>query len=209
MENVEKATRIANFKSVNDILNFYKIKYQRTEFFDCSQILSFNLSESFLEDLKFSLNNVGDFDKEFFLSEFVIVPFLKEIWKKHQDLKLFSHTQLKTADFTVIPDYIIAAKTESGYKTLEKPLLITVEAKFEQFIEGWFQATLQSVAAREINQDENIPIWVIVTTGEVWEFGKLDKNYFYQHPFALSLVSPQKVAGVLDFIFAECEKFNN
>ncbi len=59
-----------------------------------------------LEDLEFAMTHRGAVDKEAFACEFLIVPFLKEAWKRHPDLNLFSHLSIQVNDLTAIPDYV-------------------------------------------------------------------------------------------------------
>ncbi len=62
------------------------------------------------------------------------------------------------------------------------------------------------LACQKINQDENLTVYGIVSTGMFWEFGKLLQNTFIKHSFSYSIAEPQKVLGNLDYVFAECEK---
>jgi len=206
MENEEIIIKSSDFKNIVDVLKQYRIHLERIPFIDYSKVKLIELDDMFVEDLDFALSNVGTDDKEAFMCEFVIVPFLRKVWKMYKYLDLFSHVLIKTKDFSLIPDYLVAGKNELGYKAVEKPLLVTVEAKFEKFNEGWFQATMQMLAAQQINNTTEIPIYAIVTTGDVWQVGKLENNILYKHPASLSVENPKKLAGVLAYIFGECEK---
>ncbi len=206
MEQQEIIIKTPDFKNIVDVIKHYQLHLKRVPFIDYSAISPMNLDSMFLEDLDFALSNVGIDDKETFMSEFVIVPFLRLAWKQHRGLDLFSHVPLRSRDFTVIPDYLVTGKTALGYKAVEKPLLVTVEAKYEKFNEGWFQASMQMVAAYQLNGDLQIPIYCMVSTGELWQFGKLENNTIYQHPSSVSVQNPQQVAGILSYIFGECEK---
>jgi len=205
MEN-EEIIKTPNFKNIADVLKHYNLTYQKSKFIDFKNITPTILDDKFLIQLDFVLSKLGSDDKESFMSEFIIVPFLREAWMQHIDLNLFSHVQLKFDGYVLIPDYIIAGATKHGFKQLETPLLITVEAKFEQFYEGWKQAALQMLAARKLNNSEAIPIYAIVTTGKLWEFGKMENNIVYQHPTSISIEYPNHITGILSHIFGECEK---
>ena len=188
------------------ILDQYGLSYKMAEFLDFNKIQPVNVMDWFKEELRFSLLNRGENDKEAFTSEFIIVPFLKEAWKRHSQLNLFSHVQIKADDVTVIPDYLISAKDPTGYKIIFKPLLITVEAKNEHFDEGWTQALLQSIICQKINGTDKIPVLSIVTTGDTWQFGKLDQQLFIKHPFPASVQNMEGLLGILDVLFSECEQ---
>ncbi|RKZ58606.1 MAG: hypothetical protein DRR08_16020 [Candidatus Parabeggiatoa sp. nov. 2] len=62
------------------------------------------------------------------------------------------------------------------------------------------------IACQKTNQDDNLIVYGIVSTGMIWEFCKLMQNTFTKHPFSYSIVEPQKVLGYLDYVFAKCEK---
>ncbi|OQX24497.1 MAG: hypothetical protein BWK80_20565, partial [Desulfobacteraceae bacterium IS3] len=100
----------------------------------------------------------------------------------------------------------VSSKSRTGYKILKKPLLLTVEAKNEKFEEGWCQALLQSVVCQKINKTNKIPILSIVTTGDVWQFGKLEETSFIRHPLSASVQNTEQLLGILDILFSECEK---
>lgn len=195
-----------DFNSIQDILAHYDLSYQIAEFIQFAHIQPVVLADWFEGEIKFALFNRGEDDKEAFTAEFIIVPFLKEAWKRHPKLSLFSHVQLKDGETTLIPDYLISAKNPKGYKAIYKPLLLTVEAKNEDFDQGWRQALLQSLICQKINAQPDIPILSIVTTGDSWQFGKLVDKQFIRHPISTSLQDFSGLLGVLDEIFALCEK---
>lgn len=194
------------FDKIKSILDNYQLNYQTVEFIDLNQVQPVAVADWFKEELRFSLLNRGEVDKEAFSSEFIIVPFLKEAWKRHSELSLFSHVQINADNIIVIPDYLISSKDPSGYKTISHPLLLTVEAKNDKFDEGWTQALLQSIVCQKINGTNEIPILSIVTTGDTWQFGKLEKKRFIKHPFSASIQHIEGLLGILDVLFSECEK---
>jgi len=195
-----------NFNQVQDILTHYHLDYQVAEFLDFNALPMVPVAETFKADLRFAIANRGEPDKEAFACEFIIVPFLREAWKRHPRLSLFSHLTIQTEEVTVVPDYLVTAKHPTGYKTLYKPLLLTVEAKNEKFEEGWTQALLQAVVCQTINATAEIPVLAIVTTGDFWQFGKLEKQVFTKHPVPASVQHVEELLGILDMLFMECEK---
>lgn len=64
---------------------------------------------------------------------------------------------------------------------------------------------LQAIVCQRLNETTEIPIAMIVTTGDVWHFGKLEHTHFVRHPFPFSLENPDMLLGVLDTIFTRCE----
>lgn len=186
-----------------ELLEKYQLQYRLDEFFDIHEI---PIADTFREELRFAIWHRGRDDKEAFTSEFIVVPCLRETWKRHSGVNLFSHVAISAESVTVIPDYLVTAQAPTGYKTVYKPLLLTIEAKDERFEQGWEQALQQAIVCQQINQQPEIPVFAIVTTGDLWEFGKLDGRVFYKHPFPVSIQHPDEVLGVLDTLFAVCEQ---
>ncbi|MEM9850072.1 MAG: hypothetical protein AAF847_19430 [Bacteroidota bacterium] len=195
------------FNNIAEILEHYGIEFEYNKFFAIDEIAELQLDDFFIRDLEFSLSNRGAHDKEFFSSEFIIVPFLKEAWKRHEKVTLFSHVNLKVNEFNLYPDYILGGKHKTGVKILQKPLLLTIEAKDEKVEQGWMEALLQLIAAQQFNQTDQVPVHAIVTTADNWYFGKLTAQLFQRHPFPVGIDDPEKLFGVLDYIFSECEKY--
>jgi hypothetical protein len=198
--------KFADFKNNSEMLAHFGYVVVGEEFFDFDKILHVELPTLIREDLKFVIANRGNTDMEFYACEFLISPLLKEAWKLNPKIKLFSHPQIKYEDLVLIPDYVVTPRDKTGVNTFQKPLLITVEAKNDDFELGWSDAYKQLIVARYMNKNEEIPIYAIVSIGGGWQFGKLDKNIIYRHPFGVGLDNPNKLLGILDFIFADCVK---
>ncbi len=197
---------MTEFKNTQNILKKFNLTFLMESFINLKMAETMELPAFLLEDLQFALAHVGPADKEAFTCEFIIVPFLKESWKRHSQLNLFSHVAIQADDLVAIPDYIVAAPTSTGWKELEKPLLLTTEAKYEKFDEGWTQALLQAIICQKMNQTVELPILMIVTNGEVWQFGQLAGQKFMRHPISAVLSHPAELLGTLDKIFARCEE---
>jgi hypothetical protein len=204
--------KFSDFKNNSEILAHFGLHIESNKFIDFDTIIPIQIPSHLEEDLAFVLSERGDTDKEFYACEFLIAPLLKEAWKRNPKTKLFSHPQIKYEDLVLIPDYVVSPKDKTGFNAFQKPLLITVEAKNDNYEEGWSDAYKQLVVARLLNENDEIPIYAIVSIGKGWEFGKLDGNTIYKHPVGISLGDANKLMGILDFIFADCvrtaERFN-
>lgn len=167
----------------------------------------------FLDDIAFALATRSSQETEAFYEEFLIVPFLKEIWKQHRQIKVWSHVSIKyDDDLCGCPDYLISGLCEeNSYEVLNTPMLAAVQAKQQDFIGGWGQCLAAMLACQKINAEQAErtdmpPVYGIVSTGEIWEFGKLEGRTLRRCPAPLSIATPTRLAGVLDWIFAECER---
>ncbi len=204
--------KFSDFKNNSELLAHFKLKIESEEFIDFEKINSVEIPLLLKKELRFMLANRGDTDMEFYACEALIFPILKEVWMRNPKVKVFSHPQIKYEDLILVPDYVVTPKDKTGANTFQKPLLITVEAKNDDFALGWSDVYRQLIVARYLNQNDEIPIYAIVSIGNTWEVGKLEKNVIHKHPIGLGLNRPSELLGVLDFIFADCvrtaEKFD-
>jgi hypothetical protein len=197
-----------DFTSVNVALKKYNLFLHSEETIDYSQIPPIPLNEVLMELIKFDLKHQCGIVSEHALCESLIYPLLREAWRRHPNLHVWSHIPIYVDDdLTGVPDYLVARESPQGLAELNVPLLIVIEAKREDFVVGWGQCLAAMVAAQKLNMEITpLPIiYGIVTTGRLWEFAQLDNRDFTMHPFGLSLAQVDVLLGVLDYIFAECE----
>ncbi len=193
------------FQSIAHVLRKYPLKVRHENFLPEAEI---ELPDSLMENIEFSLEMKGVDENETYYAESFIFPFLQQAWKQHRRLKLWSHqTIAHDQELYGEPDYLIAAVVdEVTDRLIQKPLLAVTEAKKEDFTKGWGQSLAAMIACQKINGDESIVIYGTVSTGILWEFGKLAGNVFTKQTFSYSINEPKKILGLLDFIFAECER---
>jgi hypothetical protein len=197
--------KFSDFQSIEQVLAKYPLNVRQERFLPEVRVEPPSL---FLENLSFSLDMKAVDESETFFSESFIFPFLLQAWKRHRRLKLWSHKTLALdSELVGEPDYLVSAQIEGVIdRLINKPLLAVTEAKKEDFTKGWAQCLAEMVACQRVNQNEDMVIYGIVSTGIFWEFGKLTGKVFTKHTLAYSINEPEKVLGLLDFIFSECEK---
>jgi len=195
----------SNFKTVKQVIQKYPVRIRKDRFLPD---IPLELPEWFIENLNFALDNRTMFENEIFFCESFIFPFLQQTWKRHEQLKLWSHQELFYDDnLSGEPDYLVSAwRDEVIDKPINTPLLAVVEAKKQDFEGGWAQCLVEMIACQKLNPDENLTVYGIVSTGIFWEFGKLEQEVFTQHTLSYSVTDPKKIFGILDYLFAECEK---
>ncbi len=195
----------SEFKNINMVLEKYPLRIKREKFLPDAML---ELPDWFIENLDFSIEKGQINESEFFYCEAFIYPFLQEAWKRHQKLQLWSHQSIYYSDeLSGEPDYLLSYIPDEVIRNIiNKPLLAVVEAKKENFTEGWGQCLAELIACQYINDDENITIYGIVTSGELWQFAKLKGEVFTGHTLPASIDNIEKIMGILDYIFGECEK---
>ncbi len=90
----------------------------------------------------------------------------------------------------------------------ESPYLIMSEAKKEAFEQGWGQCLIAMKTCQILNEKEGhvFDMLGIVSTGRIWEFGKLTvDNQFYKSE-GYTLAQPDILLGILDYMFTLSEQ---
>lgn len=192
----------SEYKELGQVQVEYNIRLDETDFVFANPV---EPSEIFSIEFKFTTENLPVFTSEGARTEAVIFPILREVYKNYSDKfvlwiqKSFSYD----AKLNGTPDYLIATKSPLGKTVLAKPLLGVVEAKKNDFEVGWAQCLAELIAIQKLNNDEELAVFGIVTDGERWQFGKLQKNLFTRHTSSFDLDNISELFGALHFIFQE------
>ncbi len=97
------------------------------------------------------------------------------------------------------PDYMLSKESELGKTVLDKPIIIVVEAKKNDFEQSWGQCLAKLVAAQKINENSDKAIYGIVTDGNLWQFGCLLKNVFAKNSENFTIDNLVKLYGALKY----------
>ncbi len=191
----------SEYKSIEQVQKEYNIKYLEENFID---FIDLTPSESFINEFQFNQENIDIFTSEASRCENIIYPILREVYKKFIDkYTLWSHKGISYDNkLSGIPDYLFSTKSELGKTVLGLPILLVVEAKQNNFIEGWGQCLAELVAVQKINQNDINPVFGIVTDGELWQFGKLETNIFTKHKSSLTLDHLTQLFQAIGFLLS-------
>ncbi len=190
----------SDFKRISEVQEKFRIKYTANDFFEVEEA---NPSAQFLEEFQFTLENVNVFASEASRCEAIIFPILRQAYKAYADTYALWIRQPITYDETLsgTPDYLIATKSELGITVVGTPLIILVEAKKNDFEEGWGQCLAELVAAQKINGDPDVPVYGIVSDGERWQFGELVGDGFTQNRMNFSIDNLPTLFGAINAVF--------
>ncbi len=171
-----------------------------------SEFVDVPVAESLREDLEFNLITYRS--NEYYAVEALISPTLRAAWKKYAlQMNMWTHQAIKyDEDLSGVPDYLFTNLDGTQYEFMSYPIVTSVEAKAENFVEGWSQCIAQMIACQKLNEKENITVFGIVTTGKSWEFGKMEGNIVTKHPTSFGIDNLQKLMNILDYILAEAAK---
>ena len=192
----------SDFKKISEVQEKFRIRYSANDFFEVEETKP---SEQFLQDFEFSMQHINVFSSEASRCEAVIFPILREVYKKYADSYALWIKEPITYDETLngTPDYLISTKSELGITVVGTPLIMLVEAKKNDFEQGWGQCLSELVAAQKINDDPSFPVYGIVTDGTLWEFGRLVNDTFTRNRTNFTLANLPILFGAVDSVFKE------
>ena len=171
------------------------------------QSLPFAVPEAFQQELNYVLGHVQVKMSEAAISEFLIAPILKEVWRHYDDaLLLWSHVSLNVGEeFDGYPDYLFTKRTALGM-VRDKPYVLVVEAKKDDFEGGWGQCLAALLAAQTINGDEQMVLQGSVSNGEGWQFGKLQGRQFTLDPRLFTISDLADLFAALHDVFERAKQ---
>ena len=188
----------SNYQSISEVLEAYSIKYEDAAFVVPTSTAPNAL---FLSELRFSIENIDVYSSEGARTELIISPILRELYKNYVATLAFWVQKPLSADplLSGVPDYIFGTKSPLGIKVLGTPLVLIVEAKKNDFEQGWGQCLAELVAAQIINKTTAKPVYGIVTDGLLWRIGKLTEKVFTQDTGKYTTDNTAQLFGAIDF----------
>lgn len=191
-----------NYKNIADVLKSFPLSYQEQDFI---QNIKFEGDEYFASRLNTVIQEGIVFNSEYAICENIISPILTEVWRGYiQSFLIWSHQPLNyDENLSGVPDYVVAQRSPRGKVVLEKPYVIVVEAKKDNFEEGWGQCLAEMLAAQKLNNDPSKKLFGMVSNGKLWEFGVLQEEMFTKNRKYYVLENLEELMGAVNFLFAE------
>ena len=185
------------FQSIEEVATKFDIKIaDRTAFLEEKKL---EILEALLAMVAKNLTDDTNYVTEFAVCDAIIRPIIG-IVAENYNLKVWSHVPYNVDEEKGLvgePDYLIAPKTKYG--AMARPSLCVIEAKKDDFEDGWTQALSEMVASSLLSTDIS---YGIVTTGAIWQFGKLEKSVFVIDSKYLSATTElQRVFNTINWIF--------
>jgi hypothetical protein len=189
----------SDYKNVAQVQKQFAIKCREEDYIIAQD---YELPSQFVKEFLFNRDNIDIYTSEASRCEAIIFPILREIYKSycHQYALWIQKPLAYGEDLSGIPDYIIATKSSLGKTVLGEPLLIIVEAKKNDFEQGWGQCLAALVTVQKINRDTSLSVHGIVTDGKLWEFGKLTEDTFIKNISGYTVDHLSHLFGALHFI---------
>ena len=194
----------SSYRNLSETLLEFQITYTEDSFI---QELPFAVSDYFRDDLQLMMAEGAVNSSEYAICENLIYPVLKEVWKQYrQHFILWSHHFLTDeASLSRFPEYILARRSPLGKVVFDKPYLLLLEAKQDNFEGAWAQCLAEMVAAQRINDNPDLVVYGIASNGTLWQFGKLEGTQFIKNDRPVDIYNLDKLFAVVNDIFQQCE----
>ena len=199
----------SSYKTLGGVLKTFQVTYTESNFMGEA---GFPVSDYFREDLEMVMREGVVDNSEFAICENLIYPVLKEVWKTYSSkFILWSHQSLNyDENLSGFPEYILAKRSPLGKVVFDQPYFILVEAKQDNFEAGWAQCLAEMIAANKLNGELSITIFGIVSNGRLWQFGKLETEFFTRNITYYSIQELDKLFAAVNYLFQQSElQLNN
>jgi hypothetical protein len=196
----------SNYKTLESVKEKYPHIYIQDDNFIPRDLVNISISAYLEDEIDFNLRTYKS--NEFLAAENLVSPILRAAWRPYADyINYWSHQSIKyDDDLSGVPDFLFTNLEHKQYKIMSYPILTSVEAKAENFVEGWSQCIVQMLACQKLNSKPNVTIFGIVTTGKFWEFGKLESDTVSIHSNSYSIENLPKLMTILDYLLSEAKK---
>jgi hypothetical protein len=189
--------------SVSKVKKVFGLTEKPVTLFD--KLTNIQASNWLKETLETSLKLALSSSSEKARSEFIVAPILLEIEKRNKDeFSIFSGERLNVDEDKGLKgecDFILSKGPISS--TIQAPVFSLVEAKRNDIKEGLGQCIAQMVGAKIFNQNEENQIHIIygcVTTGEDWQFMKIEENIIFMDTNRYYISELHKIISVFQSI---------
>ena len=198
----------SDFKTIPDVQEKFRIRHVENDFIETQHTA--DPSEQFLQELEFSRQYIDVFASEAARCEAVIFPILREVYKGYAEhYALWIKKPIAYDDIlNGTPDYFVSTRSELGKLVVGTPLIMLVEAKKNDFEQGWGQCLAELVAAQKINANADVPVHGIVSDGRSWEFGHLIGDAFTQNRTSFSVEDMPSLFGAINSVFKAASEFS-
>ncbi len=194
----------SHYKTIGEVLKQFLITYREDNFIE---EVSFNISDYFKQDLEIVIKDGVVDSSEYAICENLIYPVLKEVWKVYKEyFVLWSHHSFNYDEkLNGFPEYILAQRSPLGKLVFDKPYLVIVEAKKDNFEQGWSQCLAEMIAAKKFNEQLEVVVFGLVSNGDRWQFGKLEKDIFTKNKRFYSIQQLEELFAAVNYIYQQSQ----
>ena len=189
----------SDFKAIAEVQLKHNVTYEEVNWLIPTKI---EISDDFITEFNLFIDNIDVLSSEAARCEFLISPLLREVYKRH--LQHYSFWIQKALNYDRelcgTPDYMFSRRSPLGKTVLDKPIVILVEAKRNDFEQGWGQCLAELIAAQKLNKNTDLSIYGIVTDGNLWQFGRLTEQTLQKNKRSYTIDDLPQLIGSLEFV---------
>ncbi len=202
----EKFRTYSSYEDIDEVCEIFDYIYTCNRFVEEKEFI---LNEHVNMTLRDDFGDLRNFVNEFVICECFIRPILAEVARENEIL-LWSHIKFeynKKMGLSGEPDYFLASSIMENGRKFGTPVVCLGEAKKDNFDRGWGQVSAEMIAAQKLNNNEDVPIYGLVSTGRSWQFGVLkNKTFTIDSNFYSAPGQLDEVLNILNWMFCEARK---
>ena len=187
------------FESVEHVASLFSVTVKDASVTGSRRI---EIPEILLDSIAARLFDSLSFRNEVTVRNKVITPMLTIVAENNAPLNVWIEEPFnvdREKGLVGEPDYLVAPPTAHGGMAV--PRLCIIEARKQDWDQGWTQALAEMVAASLRGAQK---CHSVVTTGKIWQFGTLEAGVFLKDPNQISATRElQLVFDTLNWVFSE------
>jgi hypothetical protein len=197
-----------NYNSLGEVLTAYQIRRDVGAF--PTDVPRLTAPIELHKQIEFVRQHIAYKISEAAVCENIIYPVLQQVWRPFLGIfSIWSHQPLTfDNDLTGIPDYLFSKRSPLGPVVFEAPYVAVVEAKRDDFALGWAQCLSEMYAMQQLNQDQQ-PLFGIVSNGDGWQIGQLDGHIFTEYSNLFTLTNLDELFAALTWVLDTCKRIYN
>ncbi len=192
----------SDFKTIGAVIKEFQVRYIEANFINPAPL---RVSDYFRDDLRLIMQDGMIDNSEFTICENLTYPVFKEIWKHYrQHFIIWSHEALMFDNhLTGFPEYVLTTRSPLSKVVFDKPYLLVVGAKHDNFQSAWAQCLTELITAQRLNENYADPIFGIASNGTTWQFGKLETAGFTRHILPDSIYQLDDLFCTINYLFQQ------
>ncbi len=194
-----------SFKALGEAISAFQVMEVQEDFINPEP---FPVHEYFRTSLRARLASWPVNCSESAICENLLYPVLQEVALAYADvLVVWSHIPIYRDDELLgVPDYLIAKRSPLSKEVLATPLAMIMEAKKNDFDQGWAQCLAAMCAAQGMNGDPQRTIYGGVSDGFIWRFGRIQGSRFARNSQEYSLTHLDELLAAVNHLLSLCKE---
>jgi hypothetical protein len=191
------------FKTIDEVAKTYQLSFHKSSWM--MELPQTQVPVEFKRELHYLMQSYPYKVSAAAICESIIFPVLKEVWRHFDDtLMIWSHRAISfNKKLSGVPDYLVTKQSPLGKLVFGEPLLAVVATKKDNFELGWAQCALEMYTIQQINQKFDLPVYGIVSNGDLWEFGQLENTQLTKNERFFTILQLEELFAAITYLFRQ------